>query len=260
MKIDRQKLIVSHNTDIDLNENEFKKNLCKRSNFRQDLENKINLLIHELEETRKQSENDIDSHIELLRTKHCEEQTKIVSFALNLTFENGILKRKLDALLEDIVIQKKDIKHLLSKVEERQKKKCLLEKIINDKTLQKTQICNVLDSKKSIVCKLKKQLDEIEKFKYVLQQEISESENFFLPRDNDINTVTKDLASKECELNTYISVNNCLNEELVHVKNKIEKQRSVIEKEKKRKELSKLQIEATISVIRELYAPHSTSK
>jgi len=47
--------------------------------------------------------------------------------------------------------------------------------------------------------------------------------------------VTKDLASKECELNTYISVNNCLNEELVHVKNKIEKQRSVIEKEKKEK-------------------------
>ena len=128
----------------------------------------------EFEEIKRQLEEDADREIEELKDRYESKLSGEREIGLRLKGENGIMKKKFNALQKDIDDQKEEIKQLFEQKKELYQTIASLEKDIAGLKKEISERDETIGEKEKRIYDLKKKNQELEKFKFVLDYKIKE--------------------------------------------------------------------------------------
>jgi chromosome segregation ATPase len=151
------------------------------------LEDKNEIMLR-FQETMTQLEEDGDKEIEQLKEKYDTKLRAERDATLRLKGENGIMNKKFTALQKDIDDQKENIVKLAEYEEQLKGQIRILEDKIKQHTTEILEKDKVIGDKEKQMHDLKKDNQELEKFKFVLDYQIKELKATSEPRENEISS------------------------------------------------------------------------
>lgn len=157
----------------------------------------------EFEETKRQLEEDADREIEELKERYDAKLAQEREIGLRLKGENGIMKKKFNALQKDIDDQKEEIKQLFEQKKELYQTISSLEKDINGLKKEIKERDETIGDKEKRIYDLKKKNQELEKFKFVLDFKIKELKKQIEPRELEIADMKEQIKEMDHELERY---------------------------------------------------------
>merc|ERR1719440_2281210 len=164
----------------------------------------------EFEETQNQLEQDIDQEIEDLKGRYENKLNAEREATLRYKGENGIMKKKFNALQKDIEDQREEIKALLEKEKELYEQIKALEREILAHKKEIKGRDETIGEKEKRIYDLKKKNQELEKFKFVLDYKIKELKRQIEPRENEITDMKEQIKEMDHELEQYHKNNSSL--------------------------------------------------
>jgi len=157
----------------------------------------------EFEETKQQLEEDADREIEELKERYEVKLNQEREIGLRLKGENGIMKKKFNALQKDIEDQKEEIKQLFEQKKELYQTISGLEKDIAGLKKEIKERDETISDKEKRIYDLKKKNQELEKFKFVLDYKIRELKKQIEPRELEIADMKEQIKEMDQELERY---------------------------------------------------------
>mmetsp|Transcript_21132 Transcript_21132/g.47585 ORF Transcript_21132/g.47585 Transcript_21132/m.47585 type:complete len:661 (-) Transcript_21132:39-2021(-) len=195
-------------------------------------------LMRELEETRKQVEEDADQEIEELKDKYESKLGAERDQHLRLKGENGIMRKKFHAQLKEIEAAKDDNKKLVTRQKELYHQISMLEKEISGLKKEIRERDETIGDKEKRIYDLKKKNQELEKFKFVLDYKIKELKKQIEPRELEISDMKLQIKEMDNELERYHKTNSNLELTIADNKLKLEgQQQEILNQRKKMSEL-----------------------
>uniref|UniRef100_A0A061RT72 Wd repeat-containing protein 65-like n=2 Tax=Tetraselmis sp. GSL018 TaxID=582737 RepID=A0A061RT72_9CHLO len=157
----------------------------------------------EFEEIKRQLEEDADREIEELKERYESKLNGEREVGLRLKGENGIMKKRYNALQKDIDDQKEEIKQLFEQKKELYQTIASLEKDINGLKKEISERDETIGEKEKRIYDLKKKNQELEKFKFVLDYKIKELKKQIEPRELEIAEMKEQIKEMDHELERY---------------------------------------------------------
>lgn len=175
----------------------------------------------EFVETKDQLEVDIDKEVEQLKDKFDARLATERDATLRLKGENGIMRKKFKALQKDIDDQTENIRTMYEKEEHLLLHiKNLEERIHSHKSEIKDRDKTIGESERAIY-DLKKDNQELEKFKFVLDYQIKELKRQIEPRENEIADMKEQVASMDIQLELFHRENGSRKQEVIDLQAKL---------------------------------------
>eukprot|EP00240_Pyramimonas_obovata_P000064 CAMPEP_0118921440 /NCGR_PEP_ID=MMETSP1169-20130426/720_1 /TAXON_ID=36882 /ORGANISM="Pyramimonas obovata, Strain CCMP722" /LENGTH=1196 /DNA_ID=CAMNT_0006862159 /DNA_START=210 /DNA_END=3800 /DNA_ORIENTATION=+ len=176
----------------------------------------------EFEETKRQLEEDADREIDALKKQYEAKLTQEREVGLRLKGENGIMKKKFNALQKDIDDQKEEIKQLFEQKKELYQTIGSLEKDIAGLKKEISERDETIGDKEKRIYDLKKKNQELEKFKFVLDYKIKELKKQIEPRELEIADMKEQIKEMDHELERYHKNNASLDLTISDLKLKLD--------------------------------------
>jgi WD40 repeat protein len=175
-------------------------------------------------ETVDQMLHDTDKEIEGLKEKYQKLTTKGQDHTLRLQGENGIMRKKFETLKRKIEDQQETLKSYKDKYDLKQAQIATL----NQKKAELKQVTtdhdHTISAKEQEINDLKKDNQELEKYKFVLDFQIKELKSKIQPREKSIGIMKKQVTKMDVDLETYHKDNGKLQADVdelnAHVKRK----------------------------------------
>ncbi|GBG61790.1 hypothetical protein CBR_g23749 [Chara braunii] len=180
--------------------------------------------VREHEETTRQLEEDADQEIEELKERYEAKLAQEREVGLRLKGENGIMKKKFNALQKDIEDQKEEIKQLFEQKKELYQTIASLEKDISGLKKEIKERDETIGDKEKRIHDLKKKNQELEKFKFVLDYKIKELKKQIEPREQEIAEMKEQIKDMDKELERYHKANANLELTITELKLKLDGQ------------------------------------
>ena len=155
-------------------------------------------------------EEDADLEIEELKQKYDARLSQERKSTLMLKGENGIMKKKFHALMNDISTHKGEINGLVEKEKELYEQIRGLEKDIQGHKKEIREREETITDKEKRIYDLRKKNQELEKFKFVLNYKIQELKRQIMPRKKEIADMREQIKEMELELLQYHKSNAAL--------------------------------------------------
>ena len=175
----------------------------------------------EFAETKEQLEVDIDKEVEQLKDKFDARLATERDATLRLKGENGIMRKKFKALQKDIDDQTENIRTMYEKEEHLLLHiKNLEDRIHSHKSEIKDRDKTIGESERAIY-DLKKDNQELEKFKFVLDYQIKELKRQIEPRENEIADMKEQVASMDIQLEMFHRENGARKQEVLDLQAKL---------------------------------------
>ena len=184
----------------------------------------------EAEETRDQLADDIDKEIEQLKEKYDAKLATERDATLRLKGENGIMRKKFKALQKDIDDQTENIRTMYEKEEHLMLHiKNLEDRITSHKNEIKDRDKTIGENERAIY-DLKKDNQELEKFKFVLDYQIKELKRQIEPRENEITDMKDAVMRMDANLELFHKENGALKQEVLDLRQKLNLKQAEIRK------------------------------
>jgi len=235
----RAKLLESHQQYVEDVSLDYEAQLSDDQEVKAQVEDEVDELNKEFQETMRQLEGDIDKEIELLKSKFEIKLNKEREATLRFKGENGIMKKKFAALQKDIEVQKEDINIFLTKEEHLVTQINGLEKEIQNLRSEIRDRDETIGGKEKHIYELKKKNQELEKFKFVLDYKIKELKRQIEPRENEIMDMKEQIKEMDRELEQYHKSNTELDTMIGNLRSKLDSmQKSILQNRHKLSEFS----------------------
>ncbi|KAG1658747.1 hypothetical protein FOA52_000860 [Chlamydomonas sp. UWO 241] len=179
-------------------------------------------LEREFEEIKRQLEEDADREIEELKERYESKLSVEKDASLRLKGENGIMRKKFNALQKDIEAQKEEIKNLFEQKRELYATIASLEKDIASLKREIRERDETIGDKERRIYDLKKKNQELEKFKFVLDYKIKELKKQIEPREQEIADMKEQIREMDGELERYHKTNSGLDLMIANLKLKVD--------------------------------------
>ncbi|MEW5319195.1 MAG: hypothetical protein WDW38_010360 [Sanguina aurantia] len=167
-------------------------------------------LEREFDEIKRQLEEDADREIEDMKDKYDQKLQTEREASLRLKGENGIMRKKFNALQKDIEGQREEIKSLFEQKKELYSSIASLEKDISSLKREIRERDETIGDKERRIYDLKKKNQELEKFKFVLDYKIKELKKQIEPREDEISDMKEQIKEMDGELERYHKTNATL--------------------------------------------------
>jgi len=160
--------------------------------------------VRAFEETKTQLEEDADREIDNLKKKY-EVMLRVEhDIGLRLKGENGIMRKKFNALKRDIKTQEDDIAMLN---EHKANLNLNIQNLENEMASLRKEIAardETIGDKERRIGDMKKKTMELEKFKFILDFKVAELRKQIEPKERDVVTMRDQLQSMGDELQRYV--------------------------------------------------------
>mmetsp|Transcript_22834 Transcript_22834/g.63112 ORF Transcript_22834/g.63112 Transcript_22834/m.63112 type:complete len:1547 (+) Transcript_22834:150-4790(+) len=203
-------LVESHERVIAELTEDYEAKLAEESLRLEQLLTEKTELEREFEEIKRQLEEDADREIEELKEKYEVRLAGEREASLRLKGENGIMRKKFNALQKDIEAQKEEIKNLFEQKRELYATIASLEKDIASLKREIRERDETIGDKERRIYDLKKKNQELEKFKFVLDYKIKELKKQIEPREAEILEMKDQIKEMDGELERYHKTNSGL--------------------------------------------------
>ena len=200
--------------------------------LRLQMEDDIDDIEREFDETKFQLEGDIDQEIEELKAKYENKLGSERDATLRYKSENGIMKKRFSALQKDIELQREEIKLMLEKEHELVAQIRSLEKDIQHLKGEIRARDETIGDKEKRIYDLKKKNQELEKFKFVLDYRIKELKRQIEPRENEITDMKEQIKEMDHELEQYHKSNAALDLMIGELRQKLDDMQQTIMKQR----------------------------
>lgn len=153
---------------------------------------------------------DADEEISTLKRRYEEKLDQEHRVTLKLKGENGLMKKRFDALRKDIAAQREEIKTLQVKEKNRYEQIKNLEKDIQGHKKEIREREDTINDKDKRIYDLRKKNQELEKFKFVLQYKIKELDRQIKPKESEIEDLRQQIKEMDAEMQQYHKSNAAL--------------------------------------------------
>ncbi|KAJ3363138.1 Cilia- and flagella-associated protein 57 [Allomyces javanicus] len=174
------------------------------------LQEEMRQQIKEFDETNRETEEDADQEILLIKHKYEKRLREEREVGLRLKGENGIMKKKFNTLNSEIEAHKGEIQRMFQEEKKLQSIIKSLEKDIAGLKKEIQERDETIQDKEKRIYDLKKKNQELEKFKFVLDYKIKELKKQIEPREQDIMNMSEQIKKMDEELSTYNKSNTSL--------------------------------------------------
>ncbi|GMH45741.1 hypothetical protein BSKO_13704 [Bryopsis sp. KO-2023] len=196
-------LVESHERVIQELTEEYETKLHEEHMNLEGLQQEKEELEREFEEIKRQLEEDADREIEELKERYEQRLSQEREVGLRLKGQNGIMRKKFNALQKDIEAQKEEIKSLFDQKKELYQTIASLEKDIMGLKREIRERDETIGDKERRIYDLKKKNQELEKFKFVLDYKIKELKKQIEPREMEIADMKEQVKEMDSELERY---------------------------------------------------------
>ena len=208
----------------------------------------------EYAETKEQLEADIDKEVELLKEKYDAKLATERDATLRLKGENGIMRKKFKALQKDIDDQTDNIRTMYEKEEHLLLHiKALEERIGAHKADIKDRDKTIGENERAIY-ELKKDNQELEKFKFVLDYQIKELKRQIEPRENEIADMKDAVMHMDAQLELFHKENGQLKQEVTNLRAKLASKMANIRRQRQLYRQTQAELAALANDLSELVA------
>lgn len=190
------------------------------------------LVSRKFQETKDQLEQDTDKEIEELKAKYDANLHMEKDATLRLKGENGIMKKKFSALKKDIEDQREEIRAMMDKEAQLHSHIGQLQNEIKAHKHLIDERDATIGERETEIYDLKKNNQELEKFKFVLDFQIKELKRQIEPRENEIERMKEEVMEMDEELERYHKENGELTATMDELKAALAVNQSIIKRER----------------------------
>jgi len=183
-------------------------------------------------ETKEQLENDIDKEVEQLKEKFDAKLATERDATLRLKGENGIMRKKFKALQKDIDDQGENIRAMYEKEEQLLVHIRALEDRIAQHKHEIKERDKTIGANERTIYELKKDNQELEKFKFVLDYQIKELKRQIEPRENEIADMKETVRRMDKSLESVHKENGELKNGVQEMKDKLAMKQQAIRRQR----------------------------
>eukprot|EP00210_Caulerpa_lentillifera_P006405 g6119.t1 len=196
-------LVEAHETSIKEITEEYESKLKDKESDLEAMERSKEFLEEEFEEIKHQLEEDADREVHEIKRRFEKKLMDEREVGLRLKGQNGIMRKKFNALQNDIEAQKEEIKALFDQKRELYQDISSLEKDILGLKKEVKERDETISDKERRIYDLKKKNQELEKFKFVLDFKIKELKDLIDPKEEEIENFKEQIQEMDQELQKY---------------------------------------------------------
>lgn len=211
-------------------------------------------VVREFNETKEQLEDDIDKEVEQLKEKYDAKLATERDATLRLKGENGIMRKKFKALQKDIDDQTENIRTMYEKEEHLMLHIKNLEERINSHKNEIKERDKTIGENERAIYGLKKDNQELEKFKFVLDYQIKELKRQIEPRENEIADMKDAVMRMDANLELFHKENGSLKQEVLDLRDKLAVKMQAIRRQRQLYRQTQAELSALANDIHELVA------
>lgn len=186
----------------------------------------------EIQEMSSQQARDIDAEIQLQQENYEKKLKELAEDNLRMKGENGVIRKKFSALEKEIDTAKIEALQLVS---EQKKLNEIVASLERDIAHYKKEIQNrddFIQDKEKKVYELKKNNQELEKFKFVLDFKIRDLRGQIEPKEHDISEMNQHIQVLSKDLESYFVRNNNLEKGIQEYHQRVEEVRQILSKQR----------------------------
>lgn len=208
----------------------------------------------EAAETRSQLSADVDVEVEQLKEKYDARLATERDATLRLKGENGIMRKKFKALQKDIDDQTDNIRSMYEKEEHLLSHIRALEERIASHKSEITERDAAIGSSERAIYELKKDNQELDKFKFVLDYQIKELKRQIEPRENEIADMKDAVRRMDAQLELFHRDNGARKQEALQLRATLQEKQTQIRRQRQLYRQTQAELSALCNDLSEIVA------